>query len=155
MRLLCLLLRANHCPARLLSRRPALSAPPSLIYPTKCFTTTLPRHRFQISQRKEPVTMPTEMTTLKGEPFDRASLESLIKVCHQDCARRVTLTAPASTLLHACVWHLRRCCGSLRLRTCRICPHRQHCGCVEAAFRVRGRHAARSRRTSPIERHWN
>lgn len=58
-----------------------LPAPPSRLI-RRSFTTTPPLHRFQPPKRKkqqQPVDMAPEMTTLKGKPFDRASLESLMR----------------------------------------------------------------------------
>lgn len=84
--------RAN-CPSPLLCRRrPALSAPPPLAAHTCHFTTTAPRPRFQLPTRKKQAIMPTDMTTLKGEPFDRAALESLVKAC----ALETLLSPPAA-----------------------------------------------------------
>jgi glycyl-tRNA synthetase len=57
------------------------STPPRCVYSARSFTTTPPHHRFQAPKRKQqPVTMAPEMTTLKGKAFDRASLESLMRV---------------------------------------------------------------------------
>ena len=87
MRQLSPLLRASNLSLRLPLPRPALSAPPSLVYQIHRFTTTAPRPRYQLPTRKDQVIMPTEMTTLKGEPFDRASLESLVKACDTQILR--------------------------------------------------------------------
>jgi hypothetical protein len=57
------------------------STPPSCVYSARSFTTTPPYHRFQAPKRKQqPVNMAPEMTTLKGKAFDRAALESLMRV---------------------------------------------------------------------------
>lgn len=81
MRPLSQLLRASCCSSSLRSCTPVFSAPPCLVYPTKSFTTTPAHRRFQVPKRNDQVTMSGDMTTLKGKPFDRASLESLMKVC--------------------------------------------------------------------------
>lgn len=83
MRQLSRLLRANCFSFSLLPlHRPRFGTPPYLIYPTQSFATTPPRQRFQVQKRKkEDVVMAGDMTTFKGKPFDRASLESLMKVC--------------------------------------------------------------------------
>jgi len=74
------LLRANTS----LHRRPAVfSTPPSLVYPkpARSFSVTHPHFKFVVPKRKQQVKMPSEMTTFKGKPFDRASLDSVMKVC--------------------------------------------------------------------------
>jgi len=78
MRQLSRLLRANCFSSSL---RPQFSTPPSLARPTKNFATTTARERFQVhTRKKDTVVMAGDMTTFKGKPFDRASLESLMKV---------------------------------------------------------------------------
>jgi glycyl-tRNA synthetase len=82
MRQLSRLLRANCFSSSLSLRRPQISTPPALVYPTKTFATTPTHLRFQVPTRKKDfVVMAGDMTTYKGKPFDRASLESLMKVC--------------------------------------------------------------------------
>lgn len=57
------------------------STPPYSVYSARSFTTTPPLHRFQAPKRTQQiVNMAPEMTTLKGKAFDRASLESLMRV---------------------------------------------------------------------------
>lgn len=77
MRLLSGVLRAN-CFSSL--RKPFFDAPPCLVYPTKSFSTTSTYRRYEVPKRKKEVNMAHDMTTLKGKPFDRASLESLMRV---------------------------------------------------------------------------
>ena len=78
MRQLSRALRAN-CFSSL--REPFFYTPPCLVYRARSFTTTPPHHRYQVPQRKQKtVEMAHDMTTLKGKPFDRTSLESLMKV---------------------------------------------------------------------------
>jgi hypothetical protein len=84
MRQLSRLLRANCLSASLRTCRPVFSTPPSLVYPTKAFATTPAHYRFQVpSRKKEPAYVNMaggDMTTYKGKPFDRPSLESLMRV---------------------------------------------------------------------------
>lgn len=83
MRQLSRVVRAGCSPPALLLRRPVISAPPSLAqYPTtKGFTTSPAHHKYQVPKRKkQEVVMAADMTTFKGKPFDRAALESLMKV---------------------------------------------------------------------------
>jgi hypothetical protein len=76
MRRLSTLLRASQIASRLLNRPP--TAP--LQHPTKThFSTTPPHLRYQIPKRKE-VAMPSDTTTHKGKPFERAPFEQLMKV---------------------------------------------------------------------------
>lgn len=77
MRQLSRALRAN-CFSSL--RKPFFNTPLCLIYPTRSFTTTPVHHRYQVPKRKKEVNMANDMTTLKGKPFDRTSLESLMRV---------------------------------------------------------------------------
>jgi hypothetical protein len=84
MRPLLSLVRASNCSACL---RPAFfGAPPRPVHPTwtataRNFTTTPSRFKFKVPQRKkQEVKMSHAMTTKTGEPFDRASLESVMKV---------------------------------------------------------------------------
>lgn len=80
MRLLAKALRVN-CFSSL--REPFFnsSTPPRCVYSARSFTTTPPHHRFQVPKRKQQIVdMAPEMTTLKGKAFDRASLESLMRV---------------------------------------------------------------------------
>lgn len=61
--------------------RPIFSTPPCPVHPTKTFATTRVHHRFQAASRKhDQANMVGDMTTFKGKPFDRPSLESLMKV---------------------------------------------------------------------------
>jgi glycyl-tRNA synthetase len=63
--------------------RSIFSTPPSLVHPTKSFTTTPAHCRFQLSTKKkgkDTIAMAGDMTTYKGKPFDRAALESLMRV---------------------------------------------------------------------------
>jgi hypothetical protein len=77
MRRLPSLLRAPQIASRLLNR--PRTAP--LRHPTKThFSTTPPHFRYQIPKRKE-VAMPSDTTTHKGKPFERAAFEQLMKVC--------------------------------------------------------------------------
>ena len=78
MRQLSRALRAN---CFLSLRKPFFNAPPWPVYPTKSFATTPAHHKYQVPKRKKDLTMSKEMTTLKGKPFDRVSLESLMKAC--------------------------------------------------------------------------
>ncbi|KAJ4379343.1 Glycine--tRNA ligase 1, mitochondrial [Didymella sp. IMI 355093] len=76
------LLRAN--PSNSLRNcKPAfISTPPYQSHPTQSrgFTATPPHSKFVVPKRKQQqVTMPSDMTTFKGKPFDRASLESVMK----------------------------------------------------------------------------
>ena len=88
------LLRANNLSSSLRSCRPVFSTPPSLVYPTKStrsFSATPTHLKFVVPKRKQQVKMPSDMTTFKGKPFDRASLDSVMKVCacilsHDLCA---------------------------------------------------------------------
>jgi len=67
-----------------LPRRPFFTTPPCLVYPARSFTTTTPLHRAQVyrpTKNKKKVRMAQGMTTLKGQPFDRVLLESLMRVC--------------------------------------------------------------------------
>jgi glycyl-tRNA synthetase len=82
MRQLSRLLRANCFSSSLRTCRPVFSTPPSLVYPTKSFATTPAHLRFQVpTRKKDNVNMGGgDMTTYKGKPFDRPSLESLMKV---------------------------------------------------------------------------
>lgn len=77
------LLRAN-TPSSSLRSCSVFSTPPTLVYPTKpartWFSTTPTLFKFVVPKRKQQVTMPSDMTTFKGKPFDRASLESVMKV---------------------------------------------------------------------------
>ena len=78
------LLRANTPSSSLRACRPVFSTPPSLVYPTKparSFSATPTHFKFVVPKRKQQVKMPSDMTTFKGKPFDRASLESVMKVC--------------------------------------------------------------------------
>lgn len=78
------LLRANTTSSSLRVCRPNLVTPPYLVYPTKparSFSATPIHSKFVVPKRKQQVTMPSDMTTFKGKPFDRASLESVMKVC--------------------------------------------------------------------------
>ena len=79
------------CVSRLLratplsSTRSFFSTPPCSVYPTKpaarSFSVTSPHYKFVVPKRKQQVNMPSgDMTTFKGKPFDRASLESVMKV---------------------------------------------------------------------------
>lgn len=79
------------CVSRLLratplsSTRSFFSTPPCSVYPTKpaarSFSVTSPHCKFVVPKRKQQVNMPSgDMTTFKGKPFDRASLESVMKV---------------------------------------------------------------------------
>ena len=144
------------CVSRLLratplsSTRSFFSTPPCSVYPTKpaarSFSVTSPHCKFVVPKRKQQVNMPSgDMTTFKGKPFDRASLESVMKVpfplilslvlrcaalrCAAPhlAARRVILTLPATTLLHARLRHLRWCLRPVRLWPARHRPHQQHC----------------------------
>lgn len=90
MRPLASLLRAN-CFA--FPRKPFFSTPPRLVYPTKSFTTTPHLHRYQAPKRKQQVPMAHDMTTLKGKPFDRASLESLMRVRIYSLCPRISAVA--------------------------------------------------------------
>ncbi len=77
------LLRAK-APSSLRDCRPDFSTPRYLVYPTKparCFSATPIHSKFVVPKRKQQVKMPSDMTTFKGKPFDRASLESVMKVC--------------------------------------------------------------------------
>ncbi|KAF1933654.1 glycyl-tRNA synthetase [Didymella exigua CBS 183.55] len=73
------------CVSRLLrANSPRLCRPstPPFSYPTKparCFSATPTHCKFVVPKRKQQVTMPSDMTTYKGKPFDRASLESVMK----------------------------------------------------------------------------
>jgi glycyl-tRNA synthetase len=81
MRQLSRLLRVNCFSSSLRPCRPVFSTPPPLVYPTKSFATTPARQRFQVpTRKKDNVVMAGDMTTFKGKPFDRASLDSLMKV---------------------------------------------------------------------------
>jgi len=79
------LLRAN--PSNSLRNcKPApafISTPPYQSHPTqsRSFAATPTHFKFVVPKRKQQVTMPSDMTTFKGKPFDRASLESVMKVC--------------------------------------------------------------------------
>ncbi|CAI6333928.1 unnamed protein product [Periconia digitata] len=77
MRTLSSLVRAKCCPFSF--RKPFSNTPPYLVYPTKSFTTTPIHHRYQAPKRKQEPIMSSDMTTLKGKPFDRTSLESLMR----------------------------------------------------------------------------
>lgn len=77
MRQLSSVLRANCCSS---FRKPFLRAPPGRVYPTQSFATTPAHRRFQLPRQKREAAMAHDMTTLKGKPFDRASLESLMRV---------------------------------------------------------------------------
>jgi glycyl-tRNA synthetase len=72
-----------------------LHAPPSSVI-RRSFTTTPPQHRFQPPKRKQQkqqsVGMAPEMTTLKGKPFDRASLESLMRASRPTAATLAACT---------------------------------------------------------------
>jgi hypothetical protein len=82
MRQLSRLLRANCYSSSLRTCRPVFSTPPCPVYPTKCFATTPAHQRYKVQTRKaDQVGMAGDMTTFKGKPFDRPSLESLMKVC--------------------------------------------------------------------------
>ncbi|KAF2240318.1 glycyl-tRNA synthetase-like protein [Trematosphaeria pertusa] len=76
MRQLSSVLRANCCSS---FRKPFLRAPPGRVYPTQSFATTPAHRRFQLPRQKREAAMAHDMTTLKGKPFDRASLESLMR----------------------------------------------------------------------------
>jgi glycyl-tRNA synthetase len=82
MRPLSRLLRVNCFSSSLRTCRPVFSTPPCPVHPTKSFATTPALHKFQVPKRKkEPANMGGgDMTTFKGKPFDRPSLESLMKV---------------------------------------------------------------------------
>jgi hypothetical protein len=81
MRQLSRLLRANCFSSSLRTCRPVFSTPPCLVHPTKSFATTPARLRFEVPTRKtDNVVMAGDMTTYKGKPFDRPSLESLMRV---------------------------------------------------------------------------
>jgi hypothetical protein len=143
------LLRANTPSSSLRACRPVFSTPPSLVYPTKparSFSATPTHFKFVVPKRKQQVKMPSDMTTFKGKPFDRASLESVMKVraCilpSSYAPRRVILTSTATTLLHTRLRHLRRCLWSLRLWPARYRPHKQHCRRMAEALCAEGEHA--------------
>lgn len=84
-------------------RRPFLNAPPCLVYPTSSFFSTSPTHRrYQVPKRKREATMSNkDMTTLKGKPFDRVSLESLMRVGEAVELFGVILTDAAAHVLHS------------------------------------------------------
>lgn len=85
MRRLSRLLRANCFSSSLRTCRPGFSTPPCLVYPTRSFATTPARQKFQVpTRKKEQIVMAGDMTTYKGKPFDRPSLDSLMKVCNND-----------------------------------------------------------------------
>jgi glycyl-tRNA synthetase len=92
MRRLSRLLRANCLSASRRTCRPVFSTPPSLVHPTKAFATTPAHQRFQVASRKEQpayVNMAGgDMTTYTGKPFDRPSLESLMRVRAQHVSWR-------------------------------------------------------------------
>ncbi|KAJ4339551.1 Glycine--tRNA ligase 1, mitochondrial [Didymella glomerata] len=74
------LLRANPSNS-LRSCKPApafISTPPNRTH-SRSFAATPTHFKFVIPKRKQQVTMPSDMTTFKGKPFDRASLESVMK----------------------------------------------------------------------------
>ncbi|KAF3042154.1 Glycine--tRNA ligase 1, mitochondrial [Didymella heteroderae] len=77
------LLRAN--PSNSLRNcKPAFISTPPYQYqshPTQArsFAATPTHCKFVVPKRKQQVTMPSDMTTFKGKPFDRASLESVMK----------------------------------------------------------------------------
>ncbi|KAJ4407369.1 Glycine--tRNA ligase 1, mitochondrial [Didymella pomorum] len=58
-----------------------ISTPPYQSHPTqsRSFAATPTHFKFVVPKRKQQVTMPSDMTTFKGKPFDRASLESVMK----------------------------------------------------------------------------
>ena len=98
------LLRANPLSSSLRNCRPVFSTP--LVYPTKAcnerlskrFSATPTHFKFVVPKRKQQVKMPSDMTTFKGKPFDRASLESVMKVCACILSRK--LCAASSHIDH-------------------------------------------------------
>ena len=75
-----LLLRPSPCSARLALRRSLYRAPPPPpTHPTKHFSSTPPQLRYKVPQRKN-AAMPSDTTTFKGKPFERAAFEQLMKV---------------------------------------------------------------------------
>lgn len=79
-----------HCFSSSLSCRPVFSTPPALAHPSHSFTTTPARCKYQVPKRKHAptATMAGDMTTFKGKPFDRPSLESLMRVCSNTASPR-------------------------------------------------------------------
>lgn len=74
--------RVPQLAARLPLRRPVqYRAPPPPTHPTKHFSSTPPLLRYKVTlpQRKN-VAMPSDTTTHKGKPFERAAFEQLMKV---------------------------------------------------------------------------
>ncbi|KAI8720818.1 Glycine--tRNA ligase [Fusarium sp. LHS14.1] len=55
--------------------------PPRTLAPRRTFATSRPLNAFQIqkSQKRKPVTMTSTATTLKGQPLDKAVLESILR----------------------------------------------------------------------------
>jgi glycyl-tRNA synthetase len=81
MRQLSRLLRANCSSSSLRTCRPVFSTPPCPVHPTKSFATTPAHLRYQVPTKKKDTTaMAGDMTTFKGKPFDRPSLEGLMRV---------------------------------------------------------------------------
>jgi hypothetical protein len=83
MRRLIQLLRVPPSASRLSLRRPLYRAPPPPTHPTKHFSSTPPLDKYKVPQRKN-VAMPSDTTTYKGKPFERAAFEQLMKVCAFD-----------------------------------------------------------------------
>jgi glycyl-tRNA synthetase len=77
MRALSSLLRINHLSSL---RKPLFNTPHRRVYPTKSFSTTPIHHKYQPLKRTKEPAMVSDMTTLKGKPFDRPALEGLMRV---------------------------------------------------------------------------
>jgi hypothetical protein len=114
MRQLSRLLRANCFSSSLRTCRPVFSTPPCPVHPTKSFATTPAHLRYQVTtKRKDDAVMAGDMTTFKGKPFDRPSLEGLMRVrrmllyCsgrrHANSHSAASSTHPPSTSTAACL----------------------------------------------------